>query len=170
MKFTWKAIWPRPWISLTLVLLWLALVATLSIAHILLALLLAWALPWVTLRFGSDQHRRIRLRPAIKLLGHFALDMVLGNLTVAHQVITGPRRLKSGFVCVPLSCTDTTVISVLMNMICLTPGTVSAWLDTDQGHLWVHGLHISDDEQLVQTIQERYEKPLMEIFKCSVEL
>jgi multicomponent K+:H+ antiporter subunit E len=56
-------------------------------------------------------------------------------------------------------------ISLLANTICLTPGTVSSWLSPDRTRLVVHGLDVRDPQRLVETIRQRYEIPLLEVFE-----
>ena len=52
-------------------------------------------------------------------------------------------------------------ISLLANTICLTPGTVSARLSEDPPELLVHALDVKDPQVLIETIQARYEAPLL---------
>ena len=67
---------------------------------------------------------------------------------------------------VPLSLRNEVAISLLANIICLTPGTVSARLSADHRELLVHALDCADGEALVATIKSRFEAPLREIFEC----
>jgi multicomponent K+:H+ antiporter subunit E len=57
-------------------------------------------------------------------------------------------------------------ISLLANIICLTPGTVSARLSEDQRFLLVHALDCEDPQALIATIKTRFEAPLKEMFEC----
>jgi multicomponent K+:H+ antiporter subunit E len=47
----------------------------------------------------------------------------------------------------------------------MTPGTLSAELSADGRALLVHGLHVPDPPALVAEIRQRYEAPLLEIFR-----
>ena len=53
-------------------------------------------------------------------------------------------------------------ISLLANTISLTPGTVSTFVSADRRCLVIHNLHTTDEETMVATIRERYERPLKE--------
>ena len=49
-----------------------------------------------------------------------------------------------------------------------TPETsVSADLSDDKRMLLVHSLDVDDEQELVRSIQTRYEAPLLEVFACS---
>jgi multicomponent K+:H+ antiporter subunit E len=65
----------------------------------------------------------------------------------------------------PLALRSEIGISVLANTISLTPGTVSVSLSPDRHCLFVHSLHTTDPDELVETIRERYEAPLKEILE-----
>ena len=68
-------------------------------------------------------------------------------------------------------------ITILASTVSLTPGTVSAevypWTEcmnegevTEQRFLLIHVLNLTDEQALINTIKQRYEAPLKEIFQC----
>lgn len=58
-------------------------------------------------------------------------------------------------------------ISLLVCVVSLTPGSVSADLSGDRRILLVHALDVPDADALVAEIKQRYEAPLKEVFPCS---
>ncbi len=56
--------------------------------------------------------------------------------------------------------------TLLANTITMTPGTVSTNIRLDRSSLLIHVLDMEDEQALVREIQERYERPLKEIFEC----
>jgi multicomponent K+:H+ antiporter subunit E len=71
-----------------------------------------------------------------------------------------PRRLV-----VPLALRTDEGVAALATMVTLTPGTISAAVAPDRRSLEVHVLHVEGDgDDVVQTIRDRYERPLLEIF------
>ncbi len=156
---------PHPLLTPILTVIWLLLNNSLAPGHLVLGLLLGWAIPWFTLRFWPE---RVRMRRPLTLL-RFALivlyDIVVANLIVALRILGRPEHLRPAFVTVPLDLTSDLAISLLANTICLTPGTVSARLAPDRRSLLVHGLHVPDEHELRATIKARYEAPLKEVFE-----
>jgi multicomponent K+:H+ antiporter subunit E len=156
---------PHPLLTPILAAVWLLLNNSLAPGHVLLGLLLGWAIPWFTLRFWPE---RVCLRRPLTLLRFVAVvlyDIVVANLAVARRILGSPDRLRPAFVAVPLALESDLAISLLANTICLTPGTVSARLSPDRRSLLVHGLHVPDATELVATIKARYEAPLKEVFE-----
>lgn len=157
---------PHPLLTPTLAAVWLLLNNSLAPGHVVVGLLLGWAIPWFTLRFWPE---RVRIRRPLKLLRFVAVvlyDIVVANLIVARRILGQPERLRPAFVSLPLDLTSDLAISLLANTICLTPGTVSARLSPDRRSLLVHGLHVPDAGELAATIKARYEAPLKEVFEA----
>jgi multicomponent K+:H+ antiporter subunit E len=67
----------------------------------------------------------------------------------------------------PLRLNGNVAISLLANTICLTPGTLSAYLSADRTELWVHALQADDPDAIVALIRDRYEQPLLDALEQS---
>lgn len=157
---------PHPLLTPILTLVWLLLNNTLAPGHVVLGLLLGWAIPRFTLAFWPEQVRIYRPLSLLRFTGVFLYDVLVSNVAVARLVLAGPKALNPLFVSVPLDLTNELGLSLLANTICLTPGTVSAQLSPDQRTLLVHALDCTDPDHLVRTIKTRFEAPLREIFEC----
>lgn len=157
---------PHPLLTALLALVWLLLANDFSFGHVVLGLLLGWAIPLFTLRFWPDKVTIRRPATLGRFIAVVLYDIVMANLSVARLILIGPRRLKPAFVVVPLALRSDLAISLLANTICLTPGTVSSRLSQDRRSLLVHALDVDDAEALVASIKQRYEAPLREVFEC----
>lgn len=156
---------PHPLLTILLAALWVLLANSLAPGTLLLGLFLGWLIPLFTRRFWPD---RLRVRHPLTLLAFCArvlYDMLVANFVVAWLILRGPRQLRPAFVTVPLALESDFALSVLANTICLTPGTLSAWLSPDRRTLIVHGLDVDDPEALISTIKGRYEAPLRRVFE-----
>jgi multicomponent K+:H+ antiporter subunit E len=58
------------------------------------------------------------------------------------------------------------VNSLLATIITTTPGTVSATIDEERGLIWVHALDCQDIQAMAQDMKDRYEAPLITIFRA----
>jgi multicomponent K+:H+ antiporter subunit E len=152
-------------LSLTVFVLWLLLVSDFQAGNVLLATLLAIALPLVAATLRPPRTRFGRLRVALRLGAIVLVDIVLSNIEVARRILGPQRALTPGFIWVPLDIRNLHGITALASIITLTPGTVSAELAADQRHLLVHCFNLADASQAIATIKARYEAPLMEIFR-----
>jgi len=90
---------------------------------------------------------------------------VLANLRVAHDVLTPRHHMTPGIVAVPLELESDLQITLLANLITLTPGTLSLHVSDDRRTLYVHAMYIRDPAELVREIKEGFEKRVMEVFQ-----
>ncbi len=162
----WRRIVPRPFLSLTVFALWIALTNAASIGSAMLGLVLALAIPPLTARFWPEPPRVRRAGAALRLLLIVLGDIVMASLNVARRVLGPPDRLRPAFIDVPLDLRDPYVATILGSIVSLTPGTVSIDVDRRRWVLRVHALDVEDPSTLVADIKTRYESPLKEIFEC----
>ena len=156
---------PHPILSPVLAITWLLLVNSFAPGHIVLGLLLGWAIPFFTLQFWPDE---VVIAKPLTLLRYTLMvvyDIVLANFVVARLILGNPTKLRPAFVTIPLAVKSDIAISLLASTISLTPGTVSALLSNDRKSLLVHALDVDDEAALIASIKDRYERPLKEIFE-----
>jgi len=162
-----KRLFPHPWLTVVLAVVWMLLANDVSPGNLLLGAALGTGIAfaigeglWLTpVRFGRP---RLLARLAVRVL----VDIVVGNVQVARLVL-GPRgRLRPAFIRVPLDSTHEIALTALIGIVSLTPGTLCAELSDDRTRLLVHVLDLDDEAALIAQIKTRYEAPLMEIFSC----
>ena len=162
-----KRFFPHPRMTLLLAILWLLLVNTLNLGHILLGLFLGWAIVHLCGTFLLTVPKVRKPLGLLLFIGKVFYDIVVANLQVVKLVLGPKAKLQPGFVEIPLELTDDLAISILASVITLTPGTCSADLSADRRILLVHGIDVPDPQALVADIKARYEAPLKEVFPCS---
>lgn len=156
----------RPRLFVILVVLWLLLTSSVSPGHILLGVVLAGCIVWVTRRFWPQSRERTFKTRWFSFFIHVLWDLIVANVVLARMVLFTPNKLQPGFIVIPLDVTDELAIAALSNVISLAPGTVTADLNVAERTLVVHVLHLEDEAAVVKQIKERYEDALREIFEC----
>ncbi len=156
---------PHPLLSILLVMLWIALQNSFSIAVWTGALFLGLVIPIYTANFWPD---RPKIRSPMKAFV-FALivawDILVANVHVALLILfRRSDRLRTRWVTVPIDLASPEAITVLAGTITLTPGTVSSDIAADGRSILVHCLDLENEHDLVHTIKNRYEKRLQAIF------
>jgi len=156
---------PHPLMAGFLLLAWLMLRQSVAPATVAGGVVIALGLAWA---FGKLRPPRARVRhyPLLgKLLLRVLRDIVRSNLAVAWIVLRRRGRVTSGFVAIPLELTDHYGLAALACIITSTPGTI--WVDHDSARnvLLIHVLDLVDEASWIDTIKQRYERPLLEIFQ-----
>lgn len=162
---------PRRWfphatLSLFMWVLWLLLVNSINPGHIGLGAFLAWFIPWSVQSFWPET---LRIEKPLLLVRYIIIvlwDIVVANLILARRILGPVDRLKPTFIKMPIELEHQFTITILVSSISLTPGTVAADLNVEEGYLLIHAIHEGDVEAAVAHLKARYEAPLKEIFGC----
>ncbi|WP_347267631.1 Na+/H+ antiporter subunit E [Paracoccus sp. (in: a-proteobacteria)] len=161
-----RRIFPHPWLSLVLMLVWLGLVNRWAWGSLVFAAIIGIVLPLMTAPYWPGAHGFSRPGKVPAYLAIALHDIVKANFSVARVVLFTPRRaLQPAWITVPLELRRPEAIAALAGTITLTPGTVSCDLAEDGRALLVHCLHAPDPEGVLDEIKTRYEARLKEIFE-----
>lgn len=160
-----RAVLPYPLVSLGLFALWLLLNQSLSPGHIVLGGLAGLVAPWGLTLLEPPAARPSRPGAIAKLVTRVFVDIVRSNIAVAG-IILGLRQRQgsSGFVDIPLKMRNPNGLAALGTIITSTPGTVWVDFDSASGMLRIHVLDLIEEADWIETIQQRYETLLLEIF------
>ncbi len=156
---------PFPLLSLALLGIWLLASESVSPGSLVLGALVAVVTAWSLTVL--ELPRLVARRPGIflKLTLTVLAEVVRSNYAVARIVLgRGRTSRRSGFVQIPLDTRNPYSLAALACIITTTPGTV--WVEYDSSHntMLLHVLDLTDAQDWVAIVKERYEKPLMEIF------
>jgi multicomponent K+:H+ antiporter subunit E len=163
------AMLPHPILSLMLLGLWLLLVNSVAPGQILLGAVLAWSIPLYTARFWTAQVRVRRPLRLVRLASTVLYDILVANIAVARLILGPLSRLEPAFIRMPLRLQGNVGVSLLANIITLTPGTLSASLSPDRSEIIIHALQGADPEAIITEIRERYEQPLLDALEQELE-
>ncbi|MDO3720495.1 Na+/H+ antiporter subunit E [Marinobacter sp. chi1] len=155
---------PQPWLSVLLFATWQLLSDGISGASLVIGILLAWAIPQMTHGFWPDPPAFIRAWRMPLYLLRVIRDIVIASIEVAWLILS-PRKPRPAFISYPLELEHPLAISILASTISLTPGTVSADVSDDNKLLLIHALDAENDQEVIDTIRNHYEKPLLEMFQ-----
>lgn len=155
---------PAPYVSLALFFGWLMMNQSASAGNVVLAVLLALVIPWVTDSLRPEKPRLRKLGVLARLLLVVLKDIVLSNIEVARRILGPESAIQPRFLWVPLDVRDPHAQVMLAGIITMTPGTLSSAFSDDRRFLLVHAFNVSDEQALIQDIKARYEAPLIEVF------
>jgi multicomponent Na+:H+ antiporter subunit E len=124
----------------------------------------------VVLLLRSTLVRRNGLRRwsrIVSLAVLFLYELFLSASRVAIEVLRPDVRekLRPAIVAVPLTVKSDDEITLLANLITLTPGTLSIDVSPDRSMLFVHVLTLDDREALIAGIAQGFERKVREVFQ-----
>lgn len=143
--------------------------ASLTGSFTLLNLGAGFALSYIILLFaqhavGSSAYF-VKVRLGVSFVLFLLGELVVSNLRVAYEVITPGHSMQPGVIAVPLDATTDAEITLLANLITLTPGTLSLDVSDDRKVLYVHAMYAGDPEALRREIKDGFERRVLEMLR-----
>lgn len=160
-----KKLLPRPLLSLALLIIWLLLNQSLELTQLLLGAVIAWLIPLSIQPLLLHRLRIYKPWVLVRLLGWSLIEIVRSAVAVSSIILfKRSENVHSEFILIPLDLRDPHGLALLSCLINSTPGTV--WVEISENHeLLLHVFDLQDEAWWVNTIKNRYERPLMEIFE-----
>lgn len=106
-----------------------------------------------------------RLPKVINFVFFFLYELLLANLEVAYDLITPSYYMKPGIVRYELSAKTDMEITLLSNLISLTPGTLILDVSDDKSVLYIHVMYVKDKEKFIRRIRDGFERRLLNILR-----
>lgn len=153
-------------LNILLALLWSAISGTFSAA----TLVAGFALGYIVLvlarpAFGPSRYYAGLWR-GLAFAVFYVWELVLSSFRVAHDVLTPHLHAEPGIIAVPLDARTDTEITVLANLISLTPGTLSLDVSADRRTLYVHAMYLDDGpDTLRDDLKEQMERRVLALFR-----
>jgi multicomponent Na+:H+ antiporter subunit E len=107
----------------------------------------------------------VRARRVLSLAALFVYELILSSWRVAVLVVSPNMNLKPGIFAYPLKVDRDFEITLLANLITLTPGTLSVDVSDDRRTLYIHALDCSDPDQARMDIASGFERKILEAFR-----
>ncbi len=133
------------------------------------SLLVGWLLGYMILTFTARAPAfKDTLRHPLKLaslLVRFLWALLVSNLKLAAIVVSPRLDIHPGVVAVPLDARTDLEVTLLANLVTLTPGTMSVEVSDDRRVLFVHGIDVRDKDAFIAAIKEGFERRVLEALR-----
>ncbi len=153
--------------SIVLALIWAAITASFTLLNLLLGWAIALIALWFIRSYLASPVLFSKVKKIIALIAIFFFELAMSAIRVALLVIMPniKSHLKPGFIAFPLKAKSDGEITLLANLITLTPGTLSVDVSNDKKILYVHAISIDNKQQLIRSIAKGFERKIIEVFE-----
>lgn len=151
--------------NLLLALLWTLATGQFTPGNFMVGLVLGFLVLWLSKAAFEQQRYFWRVWRALCLFVYFLKELVIANFRLAHDVVTPAYRMKPAVVAIPLEARTDAEITMLANMLTLTPGTLSLDVSADRGTLYIHAMFAEDADAVRREIKEGFEKRILEVLR-----
>lgn len=155
-----------PAINIILALLWAGMLGGFSLANVTSGLVLGYFVLYYTSR-GTPGHQSYfgKVPKLLNFLVYYLWEILKSNAMVAYDVLTLSPRMTPGVIGIPLDARTDLEITVLANLITMTPGTLSLDISADRKTLFVHAMYLQNPEDLRADIKNNLERRVLELLR-----
>jgi len=100
---------------------------------------------------------------ALGFLLFYLFKVFQANFELAFHILSPRLKMKPGIMKIPVNLTHPQAILLLVNMITMTPGTLTMDVSEDKQFIFVHFLFLVDEEKKVREIKN-IEKRIANLF------
>jgi multicomponent Na+:H+ antiporter subunit E len=93
----------------------------------------------------------------------FLRELLLSAYAVIRATLAPRLEVRPGIVAVPLRLRSAAGVTLLADMVTLTPGTTALHVSRDRRILYVHAMDAADPDAVRRSIAERLEAPTMRV-------
>ncbi len=101
----------------------------------------------------------------VRFTAFYLGQVVLSNLRVAYDVLPPTHYMRPGIIALPLDAKTDEEITLLANLITLTPGTLSLDVSPDRRTLYIQAMYIDDLERVRRELKEGLERRVLEVLR-----
>ena len=131
-----------------LVALWLLAWGDVSVANIVSGIALAAVL---LLTFPAARrarpHGRVHVLALGRFVGYVLVQLVISNILVAREILSRRSRIRTGVIAYHVQHPSDLVLTLIPNVIALSPGTMAVDATHDPATIYVHFLLLSDVDE-----------------------
>jgi multicomponent Na+:H+ antiporter subunit E len=152
-------------LNIILALAWAALSGDFSPRSLFVGFSIGFLLILFSQRIMSGPNYVRKVWRALDLFAFFLYDLLVSNLRVAADVLRPTSALRPGVIAVPLDARTELEITVLLNLVMLTPGTIALDVSMDRRELFIHTMNAERPEQVRAQIKEGFERRVLGVLR-----
>lgn len=152
-------------INVLLAFAWCAVVGSFTFINLMFGFAVSSAALWLTREQHQTNKYFHRVWLVFGLIMLFLKELLLSVLRVAWLVVQPRQNYRPSFISFPLTVDRPYEITLLANLITLTPGTLSVDVSDDQKTLYIHCIDVGDPEALRKDIANGFERKIMEALR-----
>lgn len=151
--------------NIVLTLIWTLLTGDFHLYNFIVGFILSFIFLWVTDHTNKTNKYFWYFPKLFSFIVFFIYELTKANLQVAYEVVTPTHNMKPGIVMIPLDLETDLEITLLANLITLTPGTLSLDVSKDKKGLYVHSMYVHDKDEFIASIKNGFETKIIQLLR-----
>ena len=141
-------------LNLLLALVWMALTGQFTPLNFAAGFVIGYFLMRLVRRSGEPVAYFTKAKLVIKFTGFYLWELILANMRMASAVLSPRLNFSPAVLAIPLEAKSELAVTLLGNLITLTPGTLTLDVSTDCSVMYVHTMNAEDIDQVRLDIKE----------------
>lgn len=153
--------------NLVLALTWAVATGQFTLANVTAGFVLGYLVLLFAQRFIGHSGYFAKVPQVIRFALFYLRQLILSNLRIAYDIVTPTHYMQPGVIAVPLDARTDTEITLLANLITLTPGSLSLDLSPDRRVLYVHVMYVDygNVDEARRSIKDGLERRVLEVLR-----
>lgn len=152
-------------LNIILALAWAALTGEFTPGSLLSGFGIGFLLILFSQRIMSGPNYIRKVWRILDLLAFLLREMVVSNIRVAIDVLRPTAALRPGIIAIPLDARTDAEITLLVNMVMLTPGTLAIDVTSDRRELYLHTMSGDDPDAVRAQIKGGFERRVLGVLR-----
>jgi multicomponent Na+:H+ antiporter subunit E len=150
-------------LNILIAIIWMFLSETFTYSYFFIGFLVGIILLYIFQRYVPGTFYVRKIIAILKLVYIFMRELILSNLQVVKIVYRPKLDIQPGIIALPTVLKSNWEITILANLITLTPGTLSISVSNDYQTIFIHAMDIRDKDEIINSIKNTFEKAIMEV-------
>jgi multicomponent Na+:H+ antiporter subunit E len=153
--------------NLLLALVWVGMTGEFTPPNFAIGFALGLLILFFARRVVGTPNYLVKTVQVVELVAFVLWELLLANLRVAYDVLTPGYHMRPGVVAIPLDAKSDIEITLLANLITLTPGTLSLDVSSDRRVLYIHVMYVDNDDldEVRRKIKSGFERRVLEVLR-----
>ena len=154
-------------VNVLISMLWALLTGRVTVGNLALGFVLGYVA--LTLLYTEQEEKKSsyfqKSMQLVRFALFFAKELIVSSWRVAVDVVKPLPQMRPGVVGIPLDAKTDLEITLLANIISLTPGTLSLDVSEDRKTLYIHAMYVINPDDLRTEIKDGLERRLLELLR-----
>jgi multicomponent Na+:H+ antiporter subunit E len=151
--------------NVMLAFFWATMTGQFTLGNVVMGFVLGYGILLFSQRVVGPSRYFLRVRQVLSFALYYLRELVSANLRVARDVVAPSYSMRPAIIAIPLDARTDVEITLLSNLIALTPGSLGLDVSDDRSVLYVHGLFVDDPEAFRRSIKDDLERRLLELLR-----
>ena len=148
-----------------LAFVWATMTGQFTLGNVAVGFALGYGILRLSQRILGPSRYFLRVRQMLGFALYYLGELVVANLRVARDAVTPSYSMRPAIIAVPLDARTDIEITLLSNLIALTPGSLGLDVSDDRTVMYVHGMFVDDPEAFRRSIKDGLERRLLELLR-----